>query len=358
MISGLCSIVISAPPEVRRRLFVMAGCLLSFNLLVWAGILVASSSYAVLIGSATLAYGFGLRHAVDPDHIAAIDNTTRKLMQEGKRPVGVGLFFSLGHSTVVIALSAFLAVSASFVRHNLPELKSAGGVIGTSVSAAFLLLIGLINLVVLIDIVRVWGQVRVGNTYDEGTLEDYLANRGLIARLLKPMLRMVRKSWHMYPIGVLFGLGFDTASEVGLLALSAIAGANGLPFWAIILLPLCFTAGMTLVDALDGVLMLGAYSWAFVRPVRKLYYNMSITMISVFIALFIGGIEGLQIISQESGATGGLWSISNRLDLQNMGFVIIATFVAAWFVSVGIYRLRGYDRLDAEVSRVPIASTD
>jgi high-affinity nickel-transport protein len=336
---------------------IMFGCLLAFNLVVWAGILAASRSYAVLIGSATLAYGFGLRHAVDPDHIAAIDNTTRKLMQDGKRPVGVGLFFSLGHSSVVVALSATLALSASFVRHDMPQLKSAGGVLGSSVSAAFLLVIGLINLVVLIDILRVWRQVRLGNAYDEGTLDSYLANRGLIARLLRPLLKMVRKSWHMYPIGVLFGLGFDTASEVGLLALSAIAGANGLPFWAIILLPLCFTAGMALVDSLDGVLMLGAYGWAFVRPVRKLYYNLSITMISVLIALFIGGVEALQTIGRQSGASGGVWSIAGRLDLQNMGFVIIAGFVAAWFVSLGIYRLRGYDRLD-DASRVTVSAVD
>jgi high-affinity nickel-transport protein len=278
-------------------------------------------------------------------------------MQDGQRPVGVGLFFSLGHSTIVIALSALLALSASFVRTDMPHLQSAGGIIGTSVSAAFLLVIGLINLIVLIDILRVWRQVRLGNAYDEGTLDSYLANRGLIARLLRPLLKMVRKSWHMYPIGVLFGLGFDTASEVGLLAMSAIAGANGLPFWAIILLPLCFTAGMALVDSLDGALMLGAYGWAFVRPARKLYYNMSITMISVVIALFIGGVEALQAVSQQSGATGGLWSITNRVDLQNMGFLIIAGFVAAWFVSLAIYRVRGYDRLD-DASRVTVSAVD
>lgn len=358
MFNRLQTIVRSAPPDLRRRIIILGSCLLLFNVLVWLGVIVASRSYAVLIGSAFLAYSFGLRHAVDPDHIAAIDNTTRKLMQEGKHPVGVGLFFSLGHSSVVVALSAILALSSSYAKHNLATWQHAGGVIGTSVSAGFLLIIGIINLVVLVDIVHTWHQVRLGDAFDAQTLESYLQNRGLITRLLKPLLRTVQQSWNMYPIGVLFGLGFDTASEVGLLALSAVAGANGLPFWAVLLLPLSFTAGMSVVDSIDGVLMLGAYGWAFVKPVRKLYYNMSITMISVFIALFIGGIEGLQALGSQTGASGGIWALANRMSLQNMGFYIIGTFVVAWLISIGIYRVRGYDKLEVTPSTVPVPSRD
>jgi high-affinity nickel-transport protein len=238
-----------------------------------------------------VAFGFGLRHAVDPDHIAAIDNTTRKLMQDGQRPVAVGFFFSLGHSTVVFLLSVLIALSAAFVKRNLPRMQNVDGVIGTSVSGVFLVLIAVINLIVLVDIYRTWRTVVRGGTYDDKTLDDYLSNRGLIARLLKPLLRVVRHSWHMYPIGLLFGLGFDTASEVGILGMSALGGSKGLPVWSILLLPLLFVAGMSLVDTTDGAAMLGAYGWAYIRPVRKLYYNMSITMISVLIALLIGGLD-------------------------------------------------------------------
>jgi high-affinity nickel-transport protein len=265
-------------------------------------------------------------------------------MQDGQRPVGVGLFFSLGHSTIVIGLALVIAASASFVS-DVPTLRSVGGVIGTSVSAIFLLLIGLINLVVLVDIYRMFRQVSAGGSYDQQSLEDYLNNRGMLARVFRPALRMVRRSWHMYPLGVLFGLGFDTASEVALLGLAATSGASHLPIWFILLLPAVFAAGMSLVDASDGVLMLGAYGWAYVKPIRKLYYNLNITLVSVLIAFIVGGLEALSVIGSEFGLTGGIWSAVDSLDMGQVGIAIIALFAASWVASTLIYRWRRYDDL-------------
>ena len=343
-------------PEVRSRLLLLYGGLIAFNVAVWGVAILVGIRYPVLLGAAILAYGLGLRHAVDPDHIAAIDNTTRKLMQDGQRPVGVGFYFSLGHSTIVVLLSAALALSTSYVRAHLPNLQATGSVIGTSISALFLIVIGVINLVVLVDIYRQFRRVSAGEEYSDQGLNEYLNNRGLLARLFKPALRLVDRSWKMYPVGFLFGLGFDTASEVGLLGLSAAFGANGqLPVAMILLLPLLFTAGMSLADTTDGVLMLGAYGWAFVKPIRKLYYNLSITFISVVVALVVGGIEALQIIGRQSGqisSQGGdtvghgiFWSIVSALDLQNLGFVIVAVFALSWIGSTVFYKLRGYDKL-------------
>lgn len=346
MIARLTRIWNDAPPALRRRLIVTYTALIALNVLIWVTILIAATRYSLLLGLATLAYGFGLRHAVDPDHIAAIDNTTRKLMQDGQRPIGVGLFFSLGHSTVVFALSLLIAVSAAFVKRNLPRMQSLGAVVGTTVSGVFLLLIAVINLLVLLDIYKTWRRVVRGGSYDEQSLDDYLNNRGLLARLFKPMLRVVGKSWHMYVIGVLFGLGFDTASEVGILGIAATTGASGMPLYLILLLPLLFAAGMALVDTTDGVLMLGAYGWAYVRPVRKLYYNLNITLISVLVALLIGGLEVMQVLIRETGASGGIWSVIRGVDISNMGYFIIAIFAVSWLISVLVYRLRRIDRLD------------
>jgi high-affinity nickel-transport protein len=338
-----------ASPQLRRRLLGICLFLLAFNSITWLGVVFAARTHPVLLGLAALAYGFGLRHAVDPDHIAAIDNTTRKLMQEGKRPVGVGFFFSLGHSTIVVALSALVALSASFVQRDLPALKQTGSLVGTSISCLFLLVIGTINLLVLLDIMRAWRGVVKGEGYDEQAVTDYLENRGLLARLFKPLLRLVSNSWNMYPVGVLFGLGFDTASEVGLLSISAATGAAGIPVWQILLLPLAFTAGMSLIDTLDGIMMLGAYGWAFIAPVRKLYYNMNITLISVVVALFIGGIEGLQVISGKTGASGGLWAVANDLPFDKLGYVIVGAFAVSWMASMVVYKLRRYELLEVVV---------
>lgn len=347
----LRSVWSDADPGLRRRLLAIYALLIGFNLATWIVILVVGMRYPILLGLAPVAFGFGLRHAVDPDHIAAIDNTTRKLMQEGQRPVGVGFFFSLGHSTVVFALSVLIAFSAAYVRQNLPHMQSMGGVIGTAISGTFLVIIAAINLIVLSDIVKTWRTVRRGGTYDECSLDEYLSQRGLLARLFRPLLKMVRKSWHMYPVGFLFGLGFDTASEVGILGMSATAGAGGMPVWFILLLPLLFVAGMSLIDTTDGVAMLGAYGWAYVRPVRKLYYNMNITLVSIVIALFIGGIEVLQVISTETGLNGGVFRWANTIPFSALGFYIIGIFLASWLVSVAVFKLRGIDRLDDALVR-------
>ncbi len=339
----------AASPELRRRLIRLYAFLVIFNVAAWALTLVAAVAYPIMLPTAVLAYTFGLRHAVDADHIAAIDNSTRKLMQDGKRPVAVGLFFSLGHSTIVVALSVVIAASAALIS-DVPTLQSVGGLIGTSVSAGFLLLIGVINLVVLIDIYRMFRRVSTGDTYDEQTLEDYLSNRGLLARVFRPALRMIRESWHMYPLGFLFGLGFDTASEVALLGLAATSGASHVPIWLILLLPAVFAAGMSLVDTTDGVLMLGAYGWAYVKPIRKLYYNLNITLVSVLIAFVIGGLEALAVIGSQLGLHGGIWTIADNLDMGIVGVGIIGLFVASWVVSTLVYRWRRYDELGDEPS--------
>ena len=338
--------ILASSRDLRRRVIGVYGFLLAFNLTAWGLTLAASTRYPILLPAAFLAYSFGLRHAVDADHIAAIDNSTRKLMQDGQRPVAVGLFFSLGHSTIVVLLSVAIALSAAIVS-DVPTLRSVGGLIGTSVSAAFLLLIGLINLVVLLDIYGMFRRVSAGGSYDEQSLDDYLNNRGLLARVFRPALRLIRKSWHMYPLGVLFGLGFDTASEVALLGLAATSGASHLPIWLILLLPLVFAAGMSLVDTTDGVMMLGAYGWAYLKPIRKLYYNLNITLVSVIIAFVIGGIEAMSVIGSELGLRGGLWDVADRLDFGLIGVGIVAIFIASWVISTLIYRWKGYDELPA-----------
>ncbi len=336
--------LLASSPGLRSRIVRVYAFLIAFNLGAWALALLASVQYPILLPTALLAYTFGLRHAVDADHIAAIDNTTRKLMQEGKRPVGVGLFFSLGHSTIVVGLSILIALSAGIVS-DIPTFREIGSLIGTSVSAVFLLVIGLINLVVLIDLYRMFRRVSAGGEYDEETLEDFLNNRGLLARLFRPMLRVISRSWHMYPLGVLFGLGFDTASEVALLGLAATSGANHIPIAYILILPFLFAAGMSLVDTTDGVLMLGAYGWAYVKPIRKLYYNLNITLVSVLIAFLIGGIEVLSIVADRFGLTGGAWDLIGNLDFGLIGFGIIAIFVLSWSISTAIYRIKRYDDL-------------
>ncbi|MBI3747196.1 MAG: HoxN/HupN/NixA family nickel/cobalt transporter [Chloroflexi bacterium] len=340
--------LLTTSSELRNRILRVYAFLFAFNIGAWLLAIVASAQYPILLPTAFLAYTFGLRHAVDADHIAAVDNTTRKLMQDGQRPVGVGLFFSLGHSTVVVALSAVIAISAGIVS-DIPTLKAVGGLIGTTVSAAFLLLIGLINLVVLLDIYRMFRRVSAGGEYDEQTLDDFLNNRGLLARLFRPMLKVIRKSWHMYPLGFLFGLGFDTASEVALLGLAATSGASGLPIGYILILPVLFAAGMSLIDTTDGIMMLGAYGWAYVKPIRKLYYNLNITLVSVVIAFVIGGIEVMGILANQLDLSGGIWDTIGALDFGFIGFVIIAIFALSWAISTLVYRWKGYDHL-------PIAS--
>ena len=343
MLSSLRRLLASSS-ALRNRVIGVYVFLGIFNLVAWGLALASSSAYPIMLPTAVLAYTFGLRHAVDADHIAAIDNSTRKLMQDGQRPVAVGLFFSLGHSTIVVALTVLVAISAGIIS-DIPAAQQIGGLIGTAVSGTFLIIIGIINLIVLIDIYKMFRKVSAGGEYSEESLEEFLNNRGLMARLLRPMLRVIRKSWHMYPLGVLFGLGFDTASEVALLGLAATSGVGGLPIGLILLLPALFAAGMCTIDATDGILMLGAYGWAYIKPIRKLYYNLNITLVSVIIAFFIGGIEILSIIGDEFGLTGGFWDLIAEVDFGLIGVFIIAVFIASWGISTLIYRWKGYDDL-------------
>jgi high-affinity nickel-transport protein len=334
--------------SLRGRLTGLYAVLLAANLIVWTVALFAFRLYPVLLGTCLLAYTFGLRHAVDADHIAAIDNVTRKLMHEGKRPVAVGFFFSLGHSTVVILASAALAATATALK-SLDQFRTIGGLVGTLVSASFLLLIAAANILILVSVFKVFQRVKNGGAYEEEDLDLLLANRGLLSRIFKPLFGMIRQSWHMYPLGFLFGLGFDTATEIGVLGMSAAGAAQGMSIWSIMIFPLLFTAGMTLIDTTDSVLMLGAYGWAFVKPIRKLYYNMTITIVSILIALVVGGIEVLGVIGGRLGLDTGFWGVVGALNenFGTIGYVIIGIFVLSWIVSVVIYRINGYDRIEA-----------
>ncbi len=293
-----------------------------------------------LAGLGTLAYTFGLRHAFDADHIAAIDNTTRKFLQEGKRSLGVGFFFSLGHSTIVFGLAAALAVAAKTVNTAIPGFQSYGGVVGASVSGTFLWIIGTINLLVLLDILRIFRAMRQG-AYDQEELEQRLLDRGLLSRFfLGRLASRIRASWQMYPLGVLFGLGFDTATEVGLLALAAGVATHHVPFLAVISLPLLFAAGMCLMDTADGAFMSQAYGWAFSNPVRKVYYNITVTSLSVAVALIVGTIELLQVMTSKLGLEGGVWAFVGTLDFDALGYAIVALFVLTWATSVVIWKTR------------------
>jgi nickel/cobalt transporter (NiCoT) family protein len=334
--------------ELAGKVAAIYGVLIAANVLAWIWALIAFHNYPVLIGTAFLAYTFGLRHAVDADHIAAIDNVTRKLMQEGKRPVAVGLFFSLGHSTVVVLASTAIAFATAALEGRFATLKVVGGVIGTSVSVVFLFLVAAANFVILCSVYRTFQRVRRGGAYVEEDVDHLLAQRGFLGRLFRPMFHFVSQSWHMYPLGVLFGLGFDTATEVGLLGISAAEASKGLPIWSIMVFSGLFTAAMSLIDTTDGVLMLGAYGWALTKPVRKLYYNLTITFVSVLVAVLIGGIEALGLLADRMNLEGPFWSFIGTLNdnFGSLGYLIIAIFVGSWLISIAIYRLGRFDRLE------------
>jgi high-affinity nickel-transport protein len=342
-----------AAPETRRRAVALIAALVAANVLVWVLALATFAARPVLLGTALLAYTFGLRHAVDADHISAIDNVTRKLMREGKRPVAVGFFFSLGHSTIVVALSAAIALSAGYIRSVLPSLQSVGGMIGTGVSAAFLFAIAGINVVVLIEIIGTMRRVRAGDVAAASEVDDALERRGLMGRFFSGIVRATTSSRSMYPVGVLFGLGFDTATEVGLLGIAALEAGKGLPVWAIMIFPLLFTAGMCLLDTLDGILMLGAYGWAFISPQRKLVYNVNVTLVSVLVALFVGTLEVLAVTGAQLQAKGPFWdgiaSLSDNFGA--IGFAIVGIFVLSWAVSAILCQVR-----DARSEPAPVAT--
>jgi high-affinity nickel-transport protein len=338
-----------AADNLRGRIVAMYGILLAFNVGAWIWAGMAFHRYPVLLGTALLAYSFGLRHAVDADHIAAIDNVTRKLMQDGKRPVAVGFMFSLGHSTVVVLGSAAIAEAALVLQHRLDAVRNIASVVGSLVSAFFLFAIAIINLVVLRSIYRTFVRVRRGEPYVEEDLNLLLSGRGFLSRIFRPMFHMIDRSWHMYPLGVLFGLGFGTATEVGVLGISAAEAAKGLSFWAILVFPVLFAAGMSLIDTTDNILMLGAYGWAFVKPIRKLYYNITITSVSVVVALVVGGIEALGLLGEHFHFEGWFWDSVARLNdnFGTLGYFIVGLFALSWIVSIAVYKWRRFDELDA-----------
>jgi len=331
----------------RTRLGGFYGAVGLLHVAGWGLLLAYGAQHPGFLALGGLAYTFGLRHAFDADHISAIDNTTRKLLQQDQKPVGVGFFFSLGHSTVVLLIAVALGLAVKSIVQGVVggngELKSIGGSVGTLVSGGFLVLIGIMNLLILLDIIRVYRKMRLGE-YDRQGLETELVAGGLMTKLFGRMFRVVDRSWHMYPIGFLFGLGFDTASEVALLAISAGAAAQGLPFTAVISLPLIFAAGMSLMDTTDGAFMSKAYSWAFASPIRKVFYNLTVTSLSVFVALFVGVVELAQILIHILGLHGGAYdAIANFDFIGKAGYVIVGAFVIAWAGAFAIYKVRRID---------------
>ena len=345
---GIAPFFDDEPIDLRAKTIGVYVVLVLFNALAWIWAFVEFRNYPVLLGTASLAYTFGLRHGVDPDHIAAIDNVTRKLMQEGKRPLYAGFFFALGHSTVVVIASVFVALSVAALQAKFEGFREIGGVIGTSVSALFLLGISIANIAILVSVYRMFAAVRRGDRLIEDDLHNVLAQRGFMGRMLRSLFGVITRSWHMYPLGLLFGLGFDTASEIGLLGISAAQGSAGLPVWSILVFPALFTAGMSLVDTTDGVLMVNAYGWAFIKPIRKLYYNLTITLVSIIVALLIGSVEALGLLGEKLGLAGGFWDFIGALNdhFGALGYLIVGIFIVSWLISVFVYRYSGYDKIE------------
>jgi len=329
---------LSLSPDEKARLAGLYGCIAALHLLGWGLYLHYAADYPALVGLGFVAYMFGLRHAFDADHIAAIDDTVRYMLQKGKKPLGIGFFFSLGHSTIVLCLAIGIALAASAIKQELPQLKNIGGILGAGVSGTFLWLIGILNFLVLLDILGVWRKAKTGS-HNHQHLEELLLRRGLINRLFGGRLqRLLNHSWQMYPLGLLFGLGFDTASEVGLLAMTAGASAGNLPIPAVLSLPVLFAAGMSLIDTTDGVLMSKAYNWAFLNPLRKIFYNITTTGLSIVVALVIGTIELLQVLISMLGLQSSFFDFIAGLDFGILGYIIVALFLLAWGLSVALWK--------------------
>ena len=345
MLTFLRKTVDDSSTEQRAKIVAIYVLLLAVNVAAWTWAAIALAERPALLGTAFLAYVLGLRHAVDADHIAAVDNVVRKLMQEGKRPIAVGLFFSLGHSLAVTIAVAAVATTAFLLEGRFHQIKLIGSIIGTGASAFFLLAIAAINIVILRGIWRSFRSARRGEPVAEHEMDHLLSGRGLLARIFRPLFRMVSQSWQMLPVGFLFGLGFDTATEISLFAVAASHASGGVTFATIMIFPALFTAGMTLVDTTDSVLMVGAYGWAFLNPIRKIWYNLTITAISVVVALLIGGLEALGLIAGKLGLQGAFWDAIGGLNqgLANFGYLVIGIFVACWAISYFIYR---WHRLD------------
>jgi len=340
--------------DQRVKIAVVYVLLVAANAAVWAWAVVSLVNRPTLLGTALLAYVLGLRHAVDADHIAAIDNVVRKLMHDGKRPLTAGLFFSLGHS-LSIALAVFIiAIAAVALRDRFASFKAVGSIIGTGASAVFLLTIAAVNLVIMFGVWRSFRRARRGEAVGDQELNLLLSGRGLLSRLFRPLFRMVSRSWQMLPLGFLFGLGFDTATEISLFTVAASQATGGLTFGTIMIFPALFTAGMTLVDTTDSVLMVSAYGWAFLNPIRKIWYNLTITAVSVVVALLIGGVEALGLIANKLGLEGAFWDLIDALNsgLANFGYVIVAVFIVSWTVSYLAYRWQGLDRQEPKRAQV------
>src|SRR6201992_3071255 len=346
--AGLARIRNGLTPREWARAGVMVAVVLGLNVAGWVMLSAAVGGHYHItnneifgFGTGALAYTLGMRHAFDADHIAAIDNTTRKLVNDGKRPLSVGFFFSLGHSSIVFVMAILLNFGIRAldeqVKNDNSGLHSVTSVIGTGVSGTFLYIIALLNAIILVGILKVFREMRTGK-YNDAELEAQLDKRGLMNRFLGPIARRADAPWKMYPIGLLFGLGFDTATEVALLVLAGSAVVSGLPFYAILSLPILFAAGMCLFDTADGCFMNFAYDWAFARPVRKVYYNLTITGLSVFVAFFIGTIEILGLVGSEYDLHGGFWSFMAAFDINKAGFVIVGIFVVTWIVALAVWR--------------------
>ncbi len=298
--------------------------------------------YAVLAGVGLVSYLLGLRHAVDADHIAAIDNTTRKLLQQNKRPVTVGMWFSLGHSTVVVALTVALVLATRAVVNAVPTFESGGAIIGTVISGVFLFIIGIVNVLIVLDVYKTFAGLRDGKL-TAAQLDDALNKNSFMSKTFGKLFKIVNEPWQIYPVGVLFGLGFDTATQIALIAIT-IGVSGSIPLWYVLVLPLLFTVGMVTIDTSDGISMRCAYGWAFLKPIRKIYYNLTITIISVLVAFAIGGIELIQVFASELGWTSGFWGFLSTLDFETMGYAIIAIFLVSWLVAMDYYRYKGYEK--------------
>ncbi len=333
----------------------LLGFLLAFAYLPHQVAGAAWSGGLLFTGLALTAYVLGLRHGFDADHIAAIDNTTRKLLREGKRPLTVGTWFSLGHSTVVCGMIVALVVAFGFVSRQYHLFAQVGSVVGTVISGVFLVLIGIVNLVIVAEVYALFRGLKE-RRFDRAALDAQMDQRGFLYRYFGRLFRMIEEPRQIYPVGILFGLGFDTATEVIIIAISTgLAFSGAFPLWAVLILPLLFTCGMVLSDTTDGIAMRYAYGWAFLRPIRKVYYNLTLTLISVLVAFAVGGIELLQVLARELGLTGPLWSFVGGLDFEEVGIAIVLLFVGAWLVSLVIYRWKRYEEIDLREEPEPRA---
>jgi nickel/cobalt transporter (NiCoT) family protein len=326
--------------QETARLGGMGLVIVLLHVVGWGLFAIYAPQYPAMAGLGAIAYTLGLRHAFDADHIAAIDNTTRKFLSEGKRQLGTGFFFSLGHSSVVFIMAIAIALGTRAIESKIPTFQHYGGLIGASVSGLFLWLIGILNLLVLLDILRIYREMKTGR-YNSDQLDETLTNRGFMSRFFGRFFRLIRSSWQMYPLGFLFGLGFDTASEIAFLAITAgVAGKAGVPFAAILSLPILFAAGMCLMDTIDGAFMTQAYGWAFSNPLRKIFYNITVTSLSVAIALLVGTVELISVLAGQLGWSGPVIDFLDTLNFQRIGYVIVVMFVLAWGASVLVWKTR------------------